>query len=356
MRMGVHNLLSGHESRGSVLVTGHTGFKGAWLTMLLHKLGFEVVGLSLPPEENSLYLSLNQSNRPTTEYFEDIRNREKIEDVLSRHSFIYAFHLAAQPLVLESYESPVETFETNVLGAANVLSALVKQKALIAIGVVTTDKVYRNSNLATRFTESDQLGGKDPYSASKVGTEAVADAWRQISKLNDGPRIISLRAGNVIGGGDFSKDRLLPDIIRSITAGTPLTIRSPKSTRPWQHVLDPLIGYFLALASSEDHDLDSFNFGPIEASLSVSTVIKIAREYLDGNLAVEITETSNDIEAKSLELDSSRSLSTLKWKPFLSQEEAIIKTLDWWRLQKQDSGSASSLCNDEISLALNSYK
>lgn len=354
--MGVYNLFTHGETKGTVLVTGHTGFKGSWLTMLLHKLGFEVVGLSLPPEENSLYLSLSQTNRPATEYFVDIRNREQVQEALSNHAFTYAFHLAAQPLVLESYTSPVETFETNVIGTANILSALIKQEHLKAIGVVTTDKVYRNSNTGIRFSENDQLGGKDPYSASKVGTEAVADAWRQISKLNRGPRVISLRAGNVIGGGDFSKDRLLPDIIRSFSSGTPLTIRSPKSTRPWQHVLDPLIGYFLALATSDNHTFDSFNFGPTEPSLNVSTVINIAKENLDGNLAVEIVESNTDIEAKSLELDSSRALTNLKWKPFLTQEEAIIKTLDWWKLKNQSFESTNILCNSEITLAVNSYK
>lgn len=356
MCMGVNNLFSQDESKGTVLVTGHTGFKGSWLTMLLHRLGYKVVGLSLPPEEYSLYLSLDQTNRPSTEYFVDIRKRDLVKEVLSNHSFTYAFHLAAQPLVLESYANPVETFETNVIGTANILSALIAQETLKAIGVVTTDKVYRNSNTGIRFTENDQLGGKDPYSASKVGTEAVADAWRQISKLNHGPRVISLRAGNVIGGGDFSKDRLLPDIIRSYSSGKPLFIRSPKSTRPWQHVLDPLIGYFLALTNSNYHTFDSFNFGPTEPSLSVSKVIEIAREKLDGNLTIEIVESNIDKEAKSLELDSSRAITKLKWKPFLSQEEAIVRTLDWWKLKNNDSKSANFLCNSEVTSALNSYK
>ncbi len=353
--MSVNNLLSNLKSSGTVLITGHTGFKGAWLTMLLRELGFEVVGLSLPPEENSLYLSLDQENRPNKEYFVDIRNRDHVDDALANHSFTYAFHLAAQALVLKSYENPVETFETNVIGTANVLDALMKQKSLKAIGVITTDKVYENRNLGIRFKEDDKLGGKDPYSASKVGTEAVVDSWQQISKLNFGPRIVSLRAGNVIGGGDYSRDRLLPDIIRSISEEKTLNIRNPESTRPWQHVLDPLMGYVLAVMKTETHNFDSFNFGPKESSLKVSEVIQIANENLGGELSVNLMDSGADVEAKSLELDSERACTILEWKPFLSQEEAIHQTLNWWKLKLQGSKTASALCSYEISLALNSY-
>lgn len=344
------------ETKGTVLVTGHTGFKGAWLTMLLHRLGYEVIGLSLPPAINALYSKLQPSDRPKTEYFIDINNREFIQTALSKHEFKYAFHLAAQPLVLESYINPQQTFATNVTGTVNVLSALMLQQNLEAIGVVTTDKVYRNLNTGKRFTEKDPLGGKDPYSASKVGTEAVADAWRQISLMNHGPRVISLRAGNVIGGGDYSDDRLLPDIVRSYLTGTTLNIRNINSTRPWQHVLDPLLGYVLAIESSSENSCDAFNFGPSETSLSVASVVKLAVSSWGEDLKYETLEQSEDIEAKSLELDSSLATQVLGWQPFLDQREAVKQTIDWWKLAKLENVPVGELCISEVDKALKFYQ
>lgn len=350
------NPFSAGTAKGTVLVTGHTGFKGSWLTLLLHKLGFDVVGLSLPPLPNSLYEVLEASDRPGAEYFIDIRDRISIQEALSRHNFKYAFHLAAQPLVLESYANPVETFETNVVGTANILSELILQPTIQAIGVVTTDKVYKNLNYGTRFSETDTLGGKDPYSASKVGTESAADAWRQISNIQKGPRIISLRAGNVIGGGDYSNNRLLPDIVKGYLSHSSLTIRNPESTRPWQHVLDPLIGYYLAVALSGENSYDSFNFGPSEPSLSVKHVIQEAVLSWGSDIVVEIIESEPDQEAKSLELDSSRAKTILGWKPFLNQNEAIKYTINWWKDFKLLNLPAGSLCQSEIDQALSSYK
>lgn len=343
-------------AKGTVLVTGHTGFKGAWLTLLLHELGFDVVGLSLPPLPNSLYEVLEPTDRPGIEYFIDIRDRKSIQEALSKHDFRFAFHLAAQPLVLESYINPVETFETNVVGTANVLSELISQPTLQAIGVVTTDKVYKNSNDGTRFTEKDPLGGKDPYSASKVGTEAVADAWRQISNIQNGPRVISLRAGNVIGGGDYSNNRLLPDIVKGYLSQSPITIRNPESTRPWQHVLDPLIGYYLALIQSSENSYESFNFGPSEPSLTVKNVIQEAVLSWGSDIVVDIIGSETDQEAKSLELDSSQAKNILGWKPFLNQNEAVEYTIKWWKNHKLRNLPAGPLCRSEIERALSSYR
>ncbi len=355
MRMELLNPPESGKSKGTVLVTGHTGFKGSWLTMLLHRIGFEVVGISLPPEKNALYQTLEPKNRPSKEYFIDIRERDSLKKAISQHSFKYAVHLAAQPLVLKSYAYPEETFETNVIGTANVLSALIQQKDLKAIGVVTTDKVYLNLNKEIRFTELDQLGGKDPYSASKVGTESVTDAWRQISAIQKGPRIISLRAGNVIGGGDFSPDRLLPDIVRSYLDGTPLKVRNFCSTRPWQHVLDPLIGYYLALAKSSEHGHDSFNFGPLEPSLNVSKVIEESINFWGKALSVEPTGSNSEVEALTLELDSTRAISVLGWKPHLNQVQAIKSTIDWWKDNQLGKRSPGTLCDYQINEAINSY-
>ena len=198
-------------------------------------------------------------------------------------------HLAAQPLVLKSYQDPLETFQTNCMGTANVLKAAFETPSVEIVLVITTDKVYRNDNSGRRFVESDPLEGKDPYSASKVAAEAVCAAWQQISKISGGPKVLVARAGNVIGGGDFAKDRLIPDVIRAVSLGNPIKIRNPLATRPWQHVLDPLIGYLKYM----EHGLEtpnaepSLNFGPLEPSLQVNAVLEIAKEYFRDALRIE---------------------------------------------------------------------
>ncbi|MBI3429249.1 MAG: CDP-glucose 4,6-dehydratase [Actinobacteria bacterium] len=231
---------------GPVLVTGHTGFKGTWLTLLLEKLDVPVVGLSLPALPNSLFERTNRFG-VIQESFTDIRDFESVLKFVESTAPSVVIHMAAQPLVFESYKTPRETFEVNVMGSVNVLSASFEVGSVEAIGVITTDKVYRNDNSGRAFVETDALEGKDPYSASKVGTEATSAAWRQIAKVSGGPKVISLRAGNVLGGGDWAENRLLPDLIRGYANGFATTVRNPQSTRPWQHVLDPLRGYILAL-------------------------------------------------------------------------------------------------------------
>jgi CDP-glucose 4,6-dehydratase len=355
MAMSSLKPLTQSNNGGKILVTGHTGFKGSWLVMLLHKLGFETVGISLPPMRDSLYERLDTEDRPSTEYFVDIRDRAQIASIISTHSFSYVFHLAAQPLVLDSYKNPIETFATNVMGTANVLDALLSQKNLQAIGVVTTDKVYKNDETGKRFVEGDQLGGKDPYSASKVGTETVAKTWRDLSKLNNGPRIMTLRAGNVIGGGDFADNRLLPDIVRSYLNDIPIEIRNLDSTRPWQHVLDPLIGYVLAVILYKDTELEALNFGPDEASLSVSEVVRIAESAWERPLIKKVSKHEQKLEALKLELDSSMAKSILGWRPSLTQYESIYSTINWWKKLSRGDNTASSLCHEDISSAIQTY-
>ena len=249
---------------GPVLITGHTGFKGTWMTLLLEELGIETVGVSLPPTKDSLYGRLERKGA-IKEEFVDIRDFKSLGNVVRELNPSAVFHMAAQPLVMESYKTPRETFETNVMGTANLLSAALAVRSIQAISVITTDKVYRNENTGRRFLESDPLAGKDPYSASKVGTEAVVSAWQQIVDVEGGPRIISVRAGNVIGGGDFAENRIIPDLVRGIISGKPVKIRNPRSTRPWQHVLDPLCGYVQSIEYSlSGGKTRQFNFGPIE--------------------------------------------------------------------------------------------
>jgi CDP-glucose 4,6-dehydratase len=338
---------------GPVLITGHTGFKGAWLTMLLQKIGIEVVGFSLPPLEDSLYSRVNMLGG-IEEHFGDIRDVTEVSSVIKKFNPVAIMHLAAQPLVLESYNSPTETFDINCMGTANILQSGTLTKSVKSIIVVTTDKVYENNNLGIPFKEDDPLKGKDPYSSSKVAAEAAISAWQQIAISDLGPKIISVRAGNVIGGGDLAKNRLIPDLIRSLLNKTTVEIRNPKSTRPWQHVLDPLCGYIKVLNSSFSGEIDSaFNFGPGEKSLEVQEVIDIAQKAWPNMFQVSIQNSQEPkYEAFSLELDSKRSNEKLGWIPGWSQSEAIKKTITWWKNLIVKDNSPIDLCNLDINEAI----
>jgi CDP-glucose 4,6-dehydratase len=333
--MNVLNLNKINEIQGPILITGHTGFKGAWMSLLLKRLGLPIIGYSLAPERDSLY-DRAKLQGAIPELYADIRDIESFRKFLSQHKPSCIIHMAAQPLVLQSYESPRETFDTNVMGTVKVLDAAFETDFVKAIVVVTTDKVYRNNNQYKSFVESDPLEGKDPYSASKVGTESAVAAWQQIQKISGGPKVISVRAGNVIGGGDWAADRLLPDVIRSFIGGHDLNPRNPQSTRPWQHVLDPLYGYIMALeAMLAGKHFMSFNFGPSGDSLTVEEVFRIATNEWDGRSEILIkaqTQTSAiNLEASILELDSSLSREQLGWFPMWSQEEAVRSTISWWK-------------------------
>jgi CDP-glucose 4,6-dehydratase len=334
-----------------VLITGHTGFKGSWMTQLLDMLGIEWVGLSLQPKPESLYKSINQKNK--REYFADIRNYEHLKKIINTINPKYVIHLAAQPLVLNSYIEPRETFETNVLGTVNLLDALVTNSSTSKIVVATTDKVYKQKKIKRSFNESDSLGGKDPYSWSKVGTEAVIGAWQQISKTQGGPKIISVRAGNVIGGGDSSQDRLLPDLIKGFISNSCIEIRNPKSTRPWQHALDPLSGYLLALAT--DTKATAFNFSPNSKSLRVEKVTKIAQTAWGDHSQVNFGNIEDTLETKSLSLKSVKAKKELKWHSIWTQEESVVSTVEWWKNVTKKSLSPSEACMKDISELLDEF-
>ena len=333
---------------GPVLITGHTGFKGIWLTLLLEHLGIDVLGYSLPPEDGSLYSRLDREGK-IPETYSNILDYPNIEKFISQHKPSAVFHLAAQPLVLKSYKFPIETFEINVMGTANVLNASYSSDSVVAIGAITTDKVYKNLNKGRRFIESDPLEGKDPYSASKVGSEAVIAAFQNISDLENGPKLISLRAGNVIGGGDYATDRLIPDLVRAVEKSEKVIIRNPDSTRPWQHVLDPVFGYVLAIESAIQGTLQkAYNFGPTEASLSVKDVVKIFQQDFGRSVVIETVSSAKDLESQTLELSSELASIELSWKPFMSQEEAIRKTFEWWKIVLDDEDSALSQTKELI--------
>ena len=340
---------------GPILVTGHTGFKGSWLMMLLDHLGIPAVGFSLPPEPESLYLRANLLGK-NREHFGDIRNLSEVKKVFQMLAPSAVLHMAAQPLVLKSYEDPLDTFETNIMGTANVLTTALASPEIKVIGVVTTDKVYRNENSGISFQENDPLEGKDPYSASKVGTESVVSAWRNISELKTGPQIISLRAGNVVGGGDFSANRLVPDIVRARIMGIPLRVRNFESTRPWQHVLDPLVGYLLALEKGVSGKAqNSYNFAPVEKSLTVGEVLEIARKYYENDFswAIEPLRENEPSESKFLDLNPSRAITELGWLPRLNQENSVIASLAWWKKVYVDKTPASQICREEIIKLMN---
>jgi CDP-glucose 4,6-dehydratase len=327
--------------QGPILITGHTGFKGAWMSLLLKKLGVPVIGYSLTPERDSLYDRAKLAGA-IPEIFADIRDIDLFRKFISEHKPSCIFHMAAQPLVLKSYESPRETFETNVMGTVNVLDVAFEIDFVKAVVVITTDKVYRNNGLSQSFVESDPLEGKDPYSASKVGAESAVAAWQQIQKISGGPKVISVRAGNVIGGGDWASDRLLPDLIRSLTHKQNLNPRNPQSTRPWQHVLDPLRGYIMALeAVLAGKNFPALNFGPSGKSLAVEEILRIGADEWDGRITAPRNHPTNDpsikLEASTLELDSTLSSTQLGWVPLWSQEEAVRSTISWWKNYLSDS-------------------
>jgi CDP-glucose 4,6-dehydratase len=339
--------------KAPVVVIGHTGFKGTWLTLLLEKLGIETIGISLPADKNGLYSMINKKST-TREFIQDIRDFSKIEEIFNNLRPRFVIHLAAQPLVLNSYKIPRETFETNVLGTANVLDALSRIECCEKIIVSTTDKVYKNNDHGEKFNEDSPLGGKDPYSWSKVGTEAAIGAWQQISQISNGPKIISVRAGNVIGGGDNAINRLLPDIVKSLDAGNPIQIRNPHSTRPWQHALDPLWGYLLALVS--DADEFAFNFSPDGRSLTVEEVTNIASQTWGTNTMVNFHESNNALESKSLELDSTLAKRKLNWQNQWDQAGAVISTIEWWKLFLSKDASAFEACDINLGELLENKK
>jgi len=328
---------------GPILVTGHTGFKGTWLTFLLERLGVPTVGYSLAPEKNSLYDRAQLAGK-IPEIYADIRDAETLKKFIAIHRPSAIIHMAAQPLVLQSYKTPRETFDVNVMGTVDILDQAFATDFVKAVIVVTTDKVYRNNNSGKAFVESDPLEGKDPYSASKVGAEAAVSAWQQIQKISGGPKVVSVRAGNVIGGGDWAENRLIPDLVRGFISGKPIEIRNPESTRPWQHVLEPLVGYLMTLEYVLGGGfIASINFAPDGVGLSVREVVNIAQATWGNSSSVEFFKVgqSNNLEASSLALNASLSRKILNDYRKWDQIESTQKTIQWWKKYIQDNCSPS---------------
>lgn len=342
-----------HDKR--VLVTGHTGFKGAWLTFWLDHLGAIPGGIALAPDTDPNLAGLTGVERRFPSFRVDIRDATATGRAIAEFSPQVIFHLAAQSLVRSSYERPVETFETNVMGTIHVLEAARRTSSVRAVVVVTSDKCYENREWLWPYREHEALGGHDPYSASKACAEIAAAAWRR-SFLSGRGRdttfaLASARAGNVIGGGDWALDRLIPDCVRAFSRGDAAVIRNPQSTRPWQHVLEPLSGYLL-LAERLWQDgaevSDAWNFGPgAEDTRPVSWVVdRLAAKWGDG---VDWTSEQGEHphEASLLAVDASKARARLGWVPRLRLEEAIDWTAEWYKRQ-QRGGAADHLVSEQI--------
>lgn len=334
-----------------VLVTGHTGFKGTWLSLYLAEMGAEVHGLALDPVgELSLYSELGLSTRLASDSRIDIRNLEGVERATSRIQPEVTLHLAAQATVSEGYRTPLDTLSTNVMGTANVLEATRRLGRSTAFISVATDKVYANHGAGRTFAEHDPLGGNDPYSASKAAADIVSQMYERAYLGEIGVAVGIARAGNVIGGGDWALDRLFPDLARAWSSNQPLRLRFPEATRPWQHVLEPLRGYLLfaeKLVANPEMS-GPINFGPVaEDSLSVKDVVDIASQSWPENSSW-VGETEKDFsEVKDLSIDSSRARKGFGIEPVWQSTTAIERTTRWYR-EYYLGASAEELCLEDI--------
>jgi len=318
-----------------VLVTGHTGFKGSWLAFWLNHLDAEVCGYSLEPEESpNLFENLNLE-KSIESVFGDIRDLDKFESVLAKFQPDVVFHLAAQSLVRRSYRKPIETYTTNVIGTINILDAVRRTESVKAVVTITTDKVYENKEREQGYKEDERLGGFDPYSNSKACAELAVSSYRNSFFSESECLIATARAGNVIGGGDWSEDRLIPDIFRSLIFDEELLIRNPNSIRPWQHTLEPLSGYLLLgekLFNGEKEFASAWNFGPSDDdSQPVGFILKKIKEIWDEDVNWKIAEGKHPHETNVLKLDSSKAKNDLNWVPKLALEKGLKLTTDWYR-------------------------
>ncbi|MBU0484987.1 MAG: CDP-glucose 4,6-dehydratase [Proteobacteria bacterium] len=338
-------ILFGDIYRGQrVLVTGHTGFKGSWLALWLNQLGARVAGISLDPDTSPNHFDLLGLN--IDDYRLDIRLGDEVGNLVERIRPDMVFHLAAQPLVRRSYLDPLGNWSTNVMGTANVLEACRKVESVRSIVVITTDKVYANQEWSRGYREDDRLGGYDPYSASKAACEILIDSYRKsfFAGSSSAPLMASARAGNVVGGGDWSEDRLIPDLIRSVGANKPLFVRSPQATRPWQHVLECLAGYLLLgqrLSVTRHEYAEAWNFGPgVEDNRTVLEVLTLMQAHWP-QLIWEQDNAPQPHEATLLYLDCAKAKDRLNWKPVWTLEKALKATTDWYR-QFQEQGAVMS--------------
>lgn len=316
-----------------VLLTGHTGFKGSWLALWLQALGAKIIGLALVPKSSPAHWDLLGLNIDDNRM--NVCDRKAVAELVLSSSPEIVFHLAAQSLVRHSYLNPLETWDTNVMGTANVLEACRHQPSVRAIIVVTTDKCYENREQKRGYLEMDRLGGHDPYSASKAGAELVVSSYRHaFFNQENAPLLASVRAGNAIGGGDWSEDRLIPDLVRAVSKGETLEIRFPSATRPWQHVLESLSGYLCLgqkLIEGREGFAEAWNFGPDESDdRTVEMVLAQMKEHWP-SIAWQVADSPQLHETSLLYLDSSKARQRLGWQPVWSFDEGLGATANWYK-------------------------
>lgn len=325
-----------------VLVTGHTGFKGSWLSIWLHELGAEVIGIGLDPfTERDNYVLSGIGKKIKADIRADIRDGQRMKEIFSEYQPEIVFHLAAQPLVRLSYDKPVETYETNVMGTINIMEAIRCTDSVKVAVMITTDKCYENKEQIWGYRENEPMGGYDPYSSSKGAAEIAISSWRRsfFNPSDYGMKhhvsIASVRAGNVIGGGDWALDRIIPDCIKALEAGKDIDIRSPKAIRPWQHVLEPLSGYMLLAQKMWDEPVkycEGWNFGPLPESISTvwEVASKVVENYGSGKLN-DVSDPNALHEAKLLMLDISKAKFQLGWEPRMNISQCVELTVDWYK-------------------------
>ncbi len=333
-----------------VLLTGHTGFKGGWLALWLARMGAQVTGLSLAPATPRNLFSVARVGEACDSRIGDIRDLETVATLVRETRPELVLHLAAQALVRASYRQPVDTFATNVMGTAHVLDAMRGVDSVRSVVVVTTDKVYRNHETAYPYREHDALGGHDPYSASKAASEIVAESYREAYLRAQGVAVATARAGNVIGGGDWSEDRLIPDAVRAWESGAVLEIRRPQAVRPWQHVLEPLAGYLRLAEQLWDDPTNAgpYNFGPhTHEAATVGEVVALARQTYGRGESVLCDGSQGPHEAGWLALEVAHARVSLGVEPRWSLAEAVARTMGWYRQQAQ-GGDARALCHDDM--------
>jgi CDP-glucose 4,6-dehydratase len=337
-----------------IIITGHTGFKGSWLTLWLHKLGARVIGISKDiPTKPSHFTSLGIS-KFIKSYKMDINNTSKLIKIFKKHKPDFVFHLAAQSIVSKSYINPIETWKTNLMGTLNILECLRLIKNNCSAVIITSDKAYKNLEISRGYKENDLLGGIDPYGASKSAAEIVIQSHIKsfFSKNKNNVKISVARAGNVVGGGDWSKNRLVPDCMRSCLKNKKVLIRNPNSTRPWQHVLEVINGYLtlaLNLKRKQKFHGEAFNFGPsLRTKKKVKDVVNKMKKNWNRLMWKEV-KTKNFFENKLLQLDSRKSKKQLKWKSVLTFDETIELTVDWYKnfFEKKKSTIEKSLIQIE---------
>ncbi len=333
-------IISNYYTGKKVFVTGHTGFKGAWFITWLHQMGAVVKGFALAPDDDNGLFNIIKDNFSFEHVVGDIRNKQLLEKEILDFQPDFIFHLAAQALVRKSYEVPSETFEVNAVGTANVLEAVKKLDKKCTVVVITTDKVYENIETDYLYKEDDRLGGYDPYSASKAATEIVISSFRNsffnIKDYNKHQKaVISARAGNVIGGGDWSKDRIIPDIVRALKRNEKIFVRNPHAIRPWQHVLEPLGGYLL-VGMLADKDATAFsgayNFGPLPTDhVPVQILVETAIKCWGNGNWVNGYDANQPHEAGLLQLSIEKAMKVLGWQPKLNSTQAIEWTINWYK-------------------------